>query len=359
MRVSVTGFVKGIRTLARPAASASLGALVMALALAAWVIPTSTARAANLDSPISIDFRNPQPSGGVAQGPTGANIFAQGSVPAGDGVAIGFAPQSAGCSSGFQSISAQPSMQSNGNFSVAFKWPEAANTVNAEYYLCAQDTTSNTVGQSSSLYRVVAGSDPAISIQQVDNPNAPTAIPGTPTPAPTATAPSGKLYSGGYIQIQGVNFDPGGQSVSFFLTPGAFKAPDYNPNSALTVANGDTRTASDGSFSVVVQLPEGETGSNLTLSAVSQDGTSTTLPTLVASQQVAIITSPPTPTPNPTVSPTTSVTTNNNTTTTTPKKQVTATQVVGLIGLGILSVILFIVGVAFLISASSAPNPQV
>src|SRR5579859_7831369 len=81
MRVSVTGATRRSRALARIAARASLGALVATLALAAWLIPLSTARAASLDpSTVSIDIRNPQPTGGIAEGPVGANIVADGAV---------------------------------------------------------------------------------------------------------------------------------------------------------------------------------------------------------------------------------------------------------------------------------------
>ncbi|HEU0026635.1 MAG TPA: hypothetical protein VFQ25_05920 [Ktedonobacterales bacterium] len=341
----------------RLAARVALGAMVMTLALAGWLIPPSAARAARLDSnpTVTIDIQNPQPRGNVAQGPVGANVYAQGATQPGDQVTIGFALQSVGCQTGFQQIAgAQPDIQPNGQFTVAFKWPDAANSVNTEYYLCAQDTTASAIGQSPELYLVNSADAPAINVQQVDNPTAPTAIPGTPTPAPTATARAGKIYSGGYLQIQGANFLPGGQNVSFFLTPGPFTPGDYAPGNALNVISGNIRTANDGSFQVVVQLPAGETGS-LTISAVSQDGNGALLPTLVASQRLSIITPPATPTPQPTASPTVQVTV-------TPgngsghKSAPGPFKITGLIGLGTLSVILFIIGVSFLISASSMPK---
>jgi hypothetical protein len=341
------------------AARVALGALVLALALAGWLISPSGARAARLDSnsPVTIDIQNPQPRGSVAQGPVGANIYAQGATQPGDQVIIGFASQDTGCQSGFQQIdNAQPTVDPTGQFTVAFKWPDAANTVNTEYYLCAQDTTSDTIGQSQEVYQVLSADAPAINVQQVDNPTAPTAVPGTPTPAPTATAPAGKVYSGGYLQIQGANFVPGGQNISFFLTPGAFTPGDFVPGNALNVVSGNTRTANDGSFQVVVQLPAGETGS-LTVSAISQDGTGALLPTLVGSQRLSIITPPATPTPQPTVSPTVQATgtVGNGNGSGRPPGPL---KVTALIGLGTLSVILFIVGVSFLISASSMPKPE-
>lgn len=360
MRVSVPGVLRWSRALARPAARASLAGVMVSLALAAWLVPLSAASAASQDAngPVTVDIQRPQASGGIAEGPVGANIFAQGAVPAGDSVTIGFAPQSAGCQSGFQPVSgAQPNVQSNGNFAVAFKWPEAANSVNTEYYVCAEDTTASAFGQSTVLYRVDAASPPAIDVQQVDNPNAPTPIPGTPTPAPTATAPAGKVYGGGYLQITGANFTPGGQNLSFFLTTGGFMPSDYNPGSALTVVSGDIRTASDGSFQVVVQLPTGETGA-LTISAVSQDGTGGLLPTLVASKRLSIIVAPATPTPQPTISPTVASTVTPGNGSNTKKRTPGPLRITGLIGLGMLSVILFIIGVGFLISASSMPKTQ-
>ena len=126
MRVSVTGVMRWSRALARPAARASLGGLIASLALVAWLIPLSTAHAASLDAnnPVTIDIQNPQASGGVAEGPVGANIFAQGAAPAGDSVTIGYAPQSAGCTDwlpGDQRRAAQyPSeRQFHGRFPVA------------------------------------------------------------------------------------------------------------------------------------------------------------------------------------------------------------------------------------------------
>jgi hypothetical protein len=363
MRVSATGVMTGIRrcgqALARPAARVSLIALLAVLALAAWLLPRSSARAASMDASgaVTVSLQRPQPNGGVAEGPVGANVFVNGSVPAGDTVTIGFAPQSAGCQTGFQAIpNAQPSVGSDGTFTAAFPWP-AATTVNTEYFICAQDASVTTIGQSTDVYRVDAGAPPAIQVQSVENPNAPTPAAGTPTPAPTATAPDGKIYSGAFVQVAGANFTPGGQSVLLFLTPGRFAPSSYNPNSALQVVSGDPRTASDGSFTVIVQLPPGESG-DLTLSAVSQDGTAQTLPTLLASQELSIIQAPATPTPLPTTSPTVQVTV-------TPGGSGSNHRAPGpykitlLIGLGVLSVILFIIGVAFLISASSMPKPEV
>jgi hypothetical protein len=356
MRVSVTGVRKWSRALARPAAQASLGGLIASLALSAWLVPLSTVHAASLDAnnSVTIDIQRPQAVGNVASGPVEANVFAQGAAPAGDSVVIGYAPQNVGCQSGFTPISgAQPSMQANGQFTVAFQWPDAANALNSEYYVCAEDTTASAIGQSTVLYRVDAASGPAISVQEVDNPNAPTPIPGTPTPAPTAPAPNGKTYSGGFIQVTGENFTPGGQSVYIFLTPGAFAPSSYNPDSALPAVSGDLRTATDGSFQVVVRLPADETG-DLTVSAVSRDGTDTLLPTLVASQRLSIIASPATPTPQPTVSPTVAATATPDQGT--KKRAPGPIRITGLIGLGMLSVILFIIGVGFLISASSMPK---
>ena len=364
MRVSATGVMTGIRrwspALARPAARASLVGLLAMLALAAWLLPLSSARAASMaPGSVTVDIQKPQAHGGVAEGPVGANILVQGAIPAGDSVTIGYAPQTTGCQSGFLAVpNAQPTVGSDGNFTATFSWPTTSD-VNTEYYVCAQDASVSTIGQSNVLFRVDAGSAPAIQVQTVDNPNAPTAVPGTPTPAPTATAPDGKTYSGGYVQVTGANFTPGGQNISFFLTPGPFSPSSYDPNAALKVVSGDIRTASDGSFTVVVQLPTGETG-DLTLSAVSQDGTNQTLPTLVGSQSLSVIVSPATPTPNPTISPTVQTTVTPGGTGNQNGNGPGALKITGLIGLGVLSVILFITGVAFLISASSMPKqPQV
>jgi hypothetical protein len=365
MRVSATR-VMGVsrrsfssRALAAVVARVALAGLLAMLALAAWLAPLPSARAAALldSGSVTVDIQQPQAHGGVAEGPVGANVLVQGAVPGGDNVTIGYAPQSAGCQSGFQPVpGAQPTIAPNGQFTATFAWPSASD-VNTEYYVCAQDTNVPTIGQSTILFRVDAGDAPSIQAQATDNPNAPTAVPGTPTPAPTATPPDGKLYSGGFVQITGVNFTPGGQPFLIFLTAGPFSPSSYNPNAALPVISGDKRTASDGSFTVVVQLPAGETGS-LTLSAVSQDGTANTLPTLVGSQNVTVITPPATPTPIPTTTTTVQPTATAGNNGGGGGKSPDPIQITILIGLGVLSVILFIIGVAFLISASSMPRPQ-
>jgi hypothetical protein len=334
----------------------SLSVALALLALLAWTLPLATARAASMDAnSVTIEIRNPQPSGGVAEGPVGTNIYAQGQVGAGDTVAIGYADQGTGCQSGMNTISGlTPSVQANGQFTVAFTWPDAANTVNAEYNLCAQDTTTNTIGQSTTLFRVDNANAPTITIQAAGEPNAPTVGPGTPTPAPTATAQSGQAYIGGFLQINGSNFTRGGQSLLFFLTPGQFSASDYNPDSALKVASGDSRSDSNGAFQVIVQLPTGETG-NFVVSAVSEDGGSGVLPSLLASQNISLTAAPATPTPLPTATtPTTPTPTGHSGTRGRP---VGPYRITLLIGLGVVSVILFIIGVAFLVSASSLPKP--
>jgi hypothetical protein len=333
-----------------------------ALALAAWLLPLTSARAASADpNTVSIEIQNPQPNGaGVAQGPINANIYAQGQVPAGDSVSVGFAPQSVGCQTGMQQFpSASLMLANSGQFTVQVVWPSDENTLGAQFYLCAQDTTTHNIGQSTTQFQVANSNEPTISVQAVGAPDAadtPTAGAGTPTVAPTATAQDGQGYLGGYLQIAGQNFSPGGTNLLFFLAPqGPFNANEYSPDNALKVVSGTALSDNtSGSFQVVVQLPKGVSG-NLAIFATSRDGSQgQVLPSMVANADIILTAPPATPTPGPTA--TSSVTATPSNGSGGQNSSVSAGQMSVLIGLGALSVIFFIMGIAFLVSAASMPK---
>jgi hypothetical protein len=104
-----------------------------------------------------------------------------------------------------------------------------------------------------------------------------------------------------------------------------------------------------------VQLPKGETG-NLAIFATSRDGSQgQVLPSLVATADIILTAPPATPTPGPTA--TASVTATPSNGSGNQKSSVSAGQMSALIGLGALSVIFFIMGIAFLVSAASMPKP--
>ena len=339
------------------------GALV--LALGALTPGAQASPATNSDpSAVSLDIVQPAPNNGIAEGPVGANLLVQGTTTAGDAIQIGVAPRSAGCTSGFQSLNVNTTAQSDGSFSATFSWPQIANNVGDRYYICAQDTTASAVGASKSLYQIDSSDAPMITVTEVNNPNAPTPAAGTPAPTPP-NPPDGSFYAGGFIEIKGQNFTPGGTAIQVLLTPTQL-TPALASSPQLQVVKGAAVSKHDGSFDIIAQLPSGQTG-QFYLNATSPDGTNQVLPTLVGSQ-AAQITLAPTPTagpsPTPSPKPTASVDTGTG-----KSKQPSGPgtgQVIGAIALGLFSAIFFILGVAMLISASgmatdaSAPGrPQI
>lgn len=340
-----------------------VGALVLALAALA---PGAQASPATTTDPsaVSLDITQPAPNNGIAEGPVGANLLVQGATTAGDAIQIGIAPRSAGCTTGFQALNVNTTAQSDGSFSVTFAWPQIANNVGDRYYICAQDTTASAVGASKSLYQIDSPDAPNITVTEVNDPNAPTPGPGTPAPTPP-NPPDGTFYAGGFVEIKGQNFTPGGTAIQVFLTLTQL-TPAQAGGGQLQIVKGAAVSKHDGSFDIFVQLPSGQTG-QFYISATSPDGTSSVLPTLVGSQS-AKITLAPTPTPGPTPTPSPQATSTAGTGTN-QNKQPSGPgtgQVIGAIALGLFSAIFFILGVAMLISASgmapdtSAPGrPQI
>lgn len=309
---------------------------------------------------ISLDITQPAPNNGFAEGPVGANLVVQGQATAGDTLQIGIASRSAGCTtSSFQSLNLSATVAADGTFSSTFAWPQIANDVGGAYYICAQDSTTNAIGATNSYFRVDSANPPAISATQVSDPNATPPGPGTPTPT-TPNPPDGTFYAGGFIEVKGQNFTPGGTAIQIIVTPVQI-SPATDSTPPLQIVKGNSVSSHNGSFDVIVQLPSDRTGP-LYINATSTDGTSNVLPTLVGSQS-AKVTLAPTPTvapsPSPSVSPSPSATsgTNNNTGSTGPGTG----RIIGAIALGLFSAIFFILGVAMLISASGmggdAPGP--
>ncbi len=332
-------------------------ALAGALALSVALAPAFGAQAgiaARADAGlVTVDIAQPAPNNGLAEGPVGANLIVQGKATAGDAITLGIAPRSASCTSGFQSLNVTTNALSDGSFTTTFAWPQTANNVGDRYYVCAQDTTASSLGASTTLFQVDSADPPQISVQQVSNPTAPTAGPGTPTPTPP-NPPDGTLYAGGYIEVKGQNFTPGGTQIQILVTPSPL-TPATASAPSLQIVKGAAVTSHSGAFDVVAQLPSGQTG-QFYISATSSDGTSTALPSLVGSQseQIALAPTPtplPTPSPSPSPSPTAQAG-GSNSTTPPPSNGPSIGQVVGAIVLGLFSAIFFILGVAMLISAS-------
>lgn len=342
------------------AALAMVGAL--ALTLGAQAPGAQAAPQAQADpGSISLDITQPAPNNGIAEGPVGANLYVQGQGTAGDTIQIGIATRATGCTTGFQALNLSASVQNNGVFAVAFAWPQIANNVGDRYYVCAQDTTASAIGASQSLFQIDSANPPAISVTEVSDPNAPTPGPGTPTPTPP-NPPDGTFYAGGFIEVKGQNFTPGGLAIQIIVTPVQI-SPTTAALPPLQIVKGDSVSKRDGSFDVIAQLPTGRTGP-LYINATSTDGSSSVLPTLVGSQSANITLAPtPTPSPSPSPSPSASASATTGNTNPPPPPGPGTGRIIGAIALGLFSAIFFILGVAMLISASGmggggeAPGP--
>lgn len=328
------------------------GTLLLALAALA---PAAQAAAGSPNDSVSLDIVQPSASGGIAEGPVGANVVVQGTTTPGDAIQLGIANHSDTCQTGFQQVNgATATAQSTGSFSVAFAWPQIANTVGSRYYVCAKDTTNSasTIGASATLFQVDSADAPTLtSVVAVNDPNAGAPGPGTPTPGPLH-APEGTLYLGGFVEIKGANFTPGGTQIQVMLTPTQL-TPSTAANPPLPTVKGATITGRNGTFDVIAKLPSGQEGT-LFLSVTSSDGTQQSLPTLVAYQQEQIVAAP-VATAAPTATPTVAATV-------TPKAGGTSSQdgskgpstgrIIGAIVLGLFAALSFILGMAMLISAS-------
>lgn len=341
--------------------------LVFALTLALGMLAPGAAMAApltNADPPsLSLDITQPAPNNGVAEGPIAANVAIAGTANAGDNIQIGIAAQSDGCTSnGFQQLNGvTATAQSDGSFTASFAWPQIANNVGGRYFVCAQDTSAgNALGASQSLFQVDSSDAPSITVTEVNDPNTPTPGAGTPTPAPP-NPPDGTYYAGGFVEIKGQNFTPGGIQIQILLTIQQI-TPSTAASPQLTIVKGTAQTRHDGRFDIVAQLPAGQTG-QFYLSATSSDGTTSVLPTLVGSQSVTIAVAPtPTPAPTATSTPKASPTAGSKTGNT--SGGIGKGRIAGAIALGLFSAIFFIIGVALLISTSgmgaggAADRPQ-
>ena len=301
----------------------------------------------------TVQIVTPQPdSNNNAQGPVGAyvTINAQ-SLNTQDSYVIGVGIAPGGCSAQFISATTQPVVpDQSGNLVTTFTWPSAANAVGSSYYVCVQDTSQSGSPsvQSTDVYIVRAGSKPSIAIAAAQQG-------GTPQG-------SNRYYAGSQITITGTNFVPGGQPLAVHLLSGLAtdpnelqSAPQLSPtdNSTITADN-------NGGFSTTVTLPVPQ----VTLPAkfyvyvVSQDAQSGTYPSLIADKAITIVQQPaPTPTvtvapPTPTVILTPPGGTGNGNGGDGPH------HVKSVIGLGVISVLLFVIGVILLASAASMPRPQ-
>ncbi|HLY31073.1 MAG TPA: hypothetical protein VKQ36_08585 [Ktedonobacterales bacterium] len=345
MRKVMTGVMR-LTVALLVALSASIGVAGALNDLPAQAAPVTRAAPHSKQDGGSLSITQPSPQNGIVEGPVGANMVITGSgLTPGDIYDIGYAAQGTGCATGDTDFSSvvTAQAQSDGTLTVAFAWPSDAATVGASYYVCAKDTTttSNPILQSDATFLVKSASAPAITVTATSN------FEGTPLPTP---APTNTLYQGGYAQISGSNFFPGGVTLFAQLTNSPFTAQQYNPNARLTVANDATILSEDnGSFTAIVKLPENAVG-QFYLNVVSQDGSSSMLPSLVASIPITIGTPPATATPTVHATPTVRATPTSHRTTT--PKPPSAKRIAAIIGLSSVSVLLFVIGIILLVSAS-------
>jgi hypothetical protein len=309
---------------------------------------------------VSLHIAVPAPAGGVASGPVGANVSVSGVGVAHHTYQLGYATKEAGCggANAFQPLSTSTvTPQKDGTFSANFEWPSSAGTRNASYYVCAQDqgALANPLVapiQSAETFKVLATSAPSIAVDAAPSPNA--------TPIPTTT--DGSYYANSRIEITGTNFLPRSATLQAYVTTSASFSPadaqNYKPlaqDSGSASFNAD----SNGSFVKIVTLPLFPQGA-VYLHVVSTDFTSSFPPALDADQQITLgralpTATPSSPTPSPSVAATASTTAGTG-----PggnqSQPVDPANVLAVVGLSGLSIILFIVGIILMTSASAMPR---
>jgi hypothetical protein len=211
--------------------------------------------------------------------------------------------------------------------------------------------------QSTTTFQVLDTSAPKIELKHV----ASSVGAGTPTPAPQSDT---SYYAGDVVQINGAHFAPGGLGANTTLgayltsTPAKSFGDLSSQGRQLNLTSGSLTPDSTNSFVARVTLPDATvitSSAQYYLYVVSGDGSSTALPSLVAYRQITI---GPAPTPTPTAT-ATSTTTVVASPSATPGGNHTSggKSNLGLIvGLGAISIVLFIVGVILLASAAGTPR---
>lgn len=318
-----------------------LGVALVALALAAVGGTRTPPRAAAhpQDTP-TINIQIPVPdNNGVAQGPVGTNLTLNGSgLTAGHTYQLGYAPQSAQCTSGGPTFPNATVTPTDGTFTTTVKWPATTANVGGQYYICALDKTDTTQPpvQSTDLFRVVAANAPTITLQD------------PATSAPLAGPPFA-LNLGAQVIIAGHNFLPGNLTLVAYLSQHQIKSGgDLDNATALSTANSTAITPNgSGDVTATIQLPAAGalTPGNYYLYLVSSDRQGASLPSLMASTRVQMSVAPTaTATPKPTATPKVTATPG-----TTSGGGPSPARMLGVIGLSLLSLILLIAGVLLLV----------
>jgi hypothetical protein len=297
---------------------------------------------------VTIVFPAPA-SNGVATGPVGTNVTIQAAgLSATDKYVLGYATQSPGCAGGFQGITDTPfGINADGTYSSTFSWPATAKDIGASYVVCMQDSSqaASPPVQSNQTFIVAGASAPAVNLKHVPQP---TPGPGTPTPVPQ---PNTRFYSDEQIVVSGTSFYTSGANVAVYLTSQPIRVKTDLVN-ALQATAGSFAPDANGAFTATVQLPGATDPGTYYVYAVSADGSDSAPPSLAASKKISIGERPtPVPTATAKAHPTaTSGTGNNNTRGDGIQNPMAA------LGLGALSIVLFVVGVILLASAAGTPR---
>jgi len=344
------------RVIQRMPAAARVPVLLVGLLLWAGLLLSTEAHItpvayADTSKP-SVTFVFPAPaSNGVATGPVGTNVTIQAAgLSATDKYVLGYATQSPGCAGGFQGITDTPfGINADGTYSTTFSWPATAKDIGASYVVCMQDSSqaASPSVQSGQTFVVAGASAPAVTLKHVSQP---TPGPGTPTPAPQ---PNTRFYSDEQIVVSGTNFYTSGANVAVYLTSQPIKVKTDLVNALQPVpGSGSFSPDANGAFTATVQLPGATDPGTYYVYAVSADGSDSAPPSLAAFKKISIVERPtPVPTATAKAHPTATGRTGNNKTGGGGIQNPTA-----VLGLGALSIVLFVVGVILLASAAGTPR---
>jgi hypothetical protein len=348
------------RVIQRMPAAARVPVLLVGLVLWAGLLLSTAAHVtpvayADTSKPsVTIVFPAPA-SNGVATGPVGTNVTIQAAgLSATDKYVLGYATQSPGCAGGFQATTDTPfGINADGTYSTTFSWPATAKDIGASYVVCMQDSSQATNPpppiQSGQTFVVAGASAPAVNLKHVSQP---TPGPGTPTPVPQ---PNTRFYSDEQIVVSGTSFYTSGANVAVYLTSQPIKVKTDLVNALQQVSGtGSFSPDANGAFTATVQLPGATDPGTYYLYAVSADGSDSAPPSLAAFKKISIV-ERPTPVPTATAkahSTATGGTGNNNT----GGGGIHIQNPTAVLGLGALSIILFVVGVILLASAAGTPR---
>ncbi|HEX9067422.1 MAG TPA: hypothetical protein VF807_01545 [Ktedonobacterales bacterium] len=339
----------GVRHLAR--------AVALLLALPLFIVAITQAPVAHADSG-SMTIVLPAPASGVSSGPVGTNVSIKGTGIGGHHYQLGVTT-GATCDGDQTMNGVAFTADGSGAFALTFSWPADFNGVGTVYRLCADDTTTQPAPaatpsptptpfpsiMATQRFRVMDGLAPTISLSPV--------APSDSTPVPTP--PSGSYFASGKVQVSGAHYLGNSPKLKAYLLTDQRVDPGTLQNAAqLTTVNGLPITPNaDGSFVTTLTLPNSPTG-NLFIAVVSSDGTASLLPSLVDTVPITVVLAPTagitptvTNTPPVKVSPTPSHTSGG----------ISGDQIIGICGLGGLSIVLFILGVV-LLAGANAQRPR-